>query len=317
MDRTYDYRRFDPRVETIAAEWLANPVMQSPWLQNRPVDRRHATSPWWATSNDGAHQAVLKPGPFGGGDEVADMHAGLNDLFDNRARVYVTTMPIAAIEKIAADLAYHLRLPVPPGALYENTAAVNVGCNKAFLSLKTFDTSETACKDVVRRMDLEQLAHFIRANSAMSVFKGWLQDDDPRRFANIVIDKDTLNPAFVDFSMSTLAHWRKPQGHFKPMLSDAEVITRGDLRQTLGDIQALPATIIHDTVENIPDDFMGRADKDMMIAGLLHRQGALRDLILKSEHTKTFDTAENAARYVRDRFDRFSPAFQPELDLDF
>jgi hypothetical protein len=297
---SYLYRRFTAEIEAVADAWYETPVMAAPWTPTRAVDSKHSTSPWWASSQTGDLKAVLKPGPHAGHDEIAERHGDLHELFENTVRTYIDTVPVAAIEKIAGDFAYNLKLPVPPVCLYQNDNAQTPAARAACLSLVCFQPSPKSTIDLIKEMDDDQLAHFLHCESAISVFKGWLHNGDPR-MQNTVIDEEDKSPAYVDFSASTLYRWKNKQEYRKPIVTQADYIIRPDTLQTLEAIQSMPQAILRGTVERIPSFFMNDEKKEAIINGLEYRQKNLENLVMKKNIARTFNSAEEGVKYLREK----------------
>lgn len=292
-------RHFSPQVEEIAKRWRENPVERQEIREIRPVDRKHATSPWWVELTQDKFEAVLKPGQHALIDQFADDHAELSEVFQNNSFYHVQSGFIPAIEKIAADLAFYIDLPIAPVALYYNPNATDQVCRKACLSLKSFDTEQRHIKELVPDMKIDQLGRFFTTNSAMAIFKGWFQNTDTRT-SNIVFEKETYESAYVDFSVSSLFHWIKPAGPRAKYMTDSEVMVAPVAQETLKKIQGLPESIIIDTVNNVPDDYLDKRHKEIFTNGLLYRQENLHKLLSKDDYKTTIvNSGEEGARYIR------------------
>lgn len=310
---TYQYRGFSADIERIAAQWFEQPVVAERWIPTAPVSRNHATSPWWAVSEKSGLHAALKPGPDGIPESRDAEFSDLSKLYEDKALAYIRTTPVAALEKIASDLAYHLKLPVPPVGLYHNEHASLACAKPACLSLVCFTPSLESAKNNLLLMDDQQRAHFLSCLSAMAVFKGWLQNEDPR-MENITINQSRKDPAFIDFSCGTLHRWKGRRKHTEPALSDAEIIIREHTSGSLESIQRVPTDFIHDIVHRIPSLFLNVDDKKALVEGLIYRRDNLQNLILRNDHARTFDTSEQGVDYLRSRERR---AQAVELELDF
>lgn len=307
------YRRFSERVERQALEWTQNPVEHGWTVLEAVESRHHSTSPHWATKDD--MRAVLKPGPAALNENWTDDYAEtkeLSDIFDDKRRNHVSETPIAAIEKIASDLAYIARLPVPPVALYRNPALDKTQPHHfACLSLNPFEGDIISGKSSLKHLEGDDLAGFIRTYSAMAVFKGWLDNTDPN-LKNVIVDSATHAAAFPDFSVSSLAHWKAGKPFKASYVVNEDVISKQDVRNTLSIVQDISKGDIMDVVDNIPDDFLSGADKELMYKGLLYRRDNLATLLQKSDMVLSGNTAESAASLVMQKRQRMVDA--PEYD---
>ena len=313
MIKPMPYRRFSERVERQALEWHQNPVEQDWTVLDAVASRHHSTSPHWATKGD--MTAVLKPGPDVLRDDwTADYAATreLSDIFDDKRRQHVSEAPVAAIEKIASDMAYIAGLPVPPVALYRNPALDKTQPHHfACLSLNPFDGDIISGKSSLKHLEGDDLTGFIRAYSAMSVFKGWFDNTDPN-LKNVIVDSKTYAAAFPDFSISSLAHWKAGKPFKASYVVNEDVISKQDVRNTFSIIQDISKGDIMDVVDNIPDDFLSGPDKELMYKGLLYRRDNLATLVQKSDLVLSGNTAESAASLVIQRRQRIADV--PEYD---
>jgi hypothetical protein len=95
-----DHRGFPPEIETLASAWSAIAVTQEAW---KPNGRTFGGESQTIGVTNGARNDVAKPGRI---------------LLNDQTRICY-----AAHEKIVSDLAFHLRLPVPPVVLWERADA--------------------------------------------------------------------------------------------------------------------------------------------------------------------------------------------------
>jgi hypothetical protein len=209
--------------------------------------------------SDGAHFGIAKPGVT---------------KTDGVAR--------AAHEKIASDLAYLLGLPVPPAVLWRRVpcpAGAHPCCS---ISAMAF----------AQPLDLGPSRHLIvgplrddarRISSGIAPFDTWIGARD-RHHGNAIIDADTssgLKMAFIDHSHSLSHTWKRQPNHF-PFIHQFAASFGGALRNIVEEvinlILGLPAEAIISTVQRIPDDFMGPADRQLVAEQLLQRRGKLRSV---------------------------------------
>ncbi len=288
------WRSFPPKAEAIARDWFENPIETDRWEIVGPVENKHATSPVWVRK--GEDVAVMKPGPSATVDVFVDHYQDLSDIFCDKSQRYVQSVPIAAIEKVAADLAYVAGFPVSPVALYRNEEALDPASQKACLSLKCFEGTTTHPKEAVSLLSDSKLASFLESYTAIAVFKAWLQNTD-QRFENLALAPNTGVPSFYDFSVSSLCHWKKI-GFNKPHIIDLEIGIKPELTKALDHIKAIPDALIRDIVHRIPASFIAEEDKKILETGLVARKPDLKNLILKNDNLALFNSAEEAVAHV-------------------
>ena len=301
------YRRFSPEAEETARRWFENPFEQG-WTIGERIGLRHTTAPHWAYKDN--LKAVLKPGP----DALIDMfeHQPLTDIFERSNASFVRRTPVAAIEKIAADLAHRGGFPVPPVALYENRdVPENLPNRAACLSLNPFAGEVSTTRNVLPTLGGDRLSAFIAADSAMTVFKGWLQNTD-RHTANTVLEINSGAAAYPDFSISSLAHWIQGRSPLLKIQTDAEIVSRKDVKAAAARIMDISDRAIADIVHRLPDHYLGEAGKTMMNDNLILRKNNLMSLIIKTDATLTADNADDAAAIIEKRRGRLN---RPALDL--
>ncbi len=193
--------------------------------------------------------------------------------------------PVAAYEKIASDLAYLLRLPVPPVTLYERAAAPGGEPRHHAVSAMPFNAFFSW------RKTLEQpaLAARIRAftppvMSAMVAFDTWVHAHDHCNNPENLLVAPSAVPgfAFIDYGQSLLEKWRGGgfTTPFAAPLYDGE--TKMDvctLRAAVAAIETIPNASIRAIVARIPAEFLAAAHAKVIIEGLLYRRDHLREML--------------------------------------
>jgi hypothetical protein len=183
--------------------------------------------------------------------------------------------PRAAHEKIAADLAYQLKLSVPPCCFWTEPAS---GVRYS-ISVWAFDQA-MKWGEISATLSPTFMQNVAPAFSAARVFHTWIDDQDHHgNDGNVVVDvassNDNPGVAFIDhaFSMSRNPNFAssavQPLGfHYIPQdLSNADAIAK--MCQYIND---LGASMIEDIVRRVPAQFLPSQRVDGIIQGLLSRR---------------------------------------------
>jgi len=205
----YDFRRFDPEVETIAAAWRGMTVDQGREWQpytpsgSNPMRRRRTLEDCeWVVNN------IIDP-------------LGMNNssfcFVKRKARLAAKEPNVhkLGIEKIVADLAYDLGVPVVPGCLWnpepenpekiwflslspfpmdaKNTYTDYVAMNRtqeAFSDLPPKQQPRTVTQEALERRILKEAAAI---NTALWVFHVWIGDQsEHKNSGNMLISLDEM-----------------------------------------------------------------------------------------------------------------------------
>lgn len=199
--------------------------------------------------------------------------------------------PRAAHEKIAADLAFMLGLPLPPVLLQRWPAAPPQGDQRfVAISLRPFLNVHkwehiTAVPAVAEQMKLELKP----VASALVPFDTWLDNGDRSNGGNLIVSKDGTDPAkplrvaYIDYSNSMVCEWRNRPFTDIPLRpiyptdqKDADVSVMADI---LWRIEVLPSDTIQTIVGRIPDDFATQAMRSQILDGLLHRKSRVHAVL--------------------------------------
>jgi hypothetical protein len=201
--------------------------------------------------------------------------------------------PRAAHEKVAADLAFTLGLPLSPVLLHRWPGAPPQGDQQfVAISLQPFLNVHkwehiAAVPPLAEQMKLELKA----VASALVPFDTWLDNGDRVNGGNLIVSKDGRDPAkplrvaYIDYSNSMVCEWRNRP--FTDILlrpiyptdqKDADVAI---MENMLSRIEAVTPNTIQGIVHRIPDDFATPAMRSQILDGLLSRQSRVR-VVLKS-----------------------------------
>jgi hypothetical protein len=245
------YRCFAEPDEKIAAAWSAMPVAGDVWTLGAQIGRGEAGS-FHGTSDKGC-RAVCKP------------------AFDPNGT------PRAAHERIAADLAFALKLPVPAVCLWTAPDGGQFGVSAwAFPQALTW-------AEVATRLSATFMQNAAPTFSAARVFHSWIGDTDHNGNAdNVVVDISSSDErpgvAFIDhaFSMSYNPQFSTQPAAALPLcylpngLLNIEVT-----KDIVAAINALDANMIENTVGRIPAAFLPPDRGRAIIEGLLKRRDEL------------------------------------------
>jgi hypothetical protein len=195
--------------------------------------------------------------------------------------------PRAAIEKICSDLAYELKLPVPPVTLWRASKKLKLPVSLLAVSLIPFD-SATAWGAIEEDPDyVEHLLPHLRApSSALVAFDTWVGNRDRKNVGNLLFSEEesgVVRVAYIDFSESLFfsASSSSPD-NIGPVRAypDASQLDVQVLESTIGAIERLPSSIIKEIVIRVPDDFLAATQKQRILGGLLKRQSTLRSSLV-------------------------------------
>jgi hypothetical protein len=257
-------RNFDPRVERFAPDWRRETCTNDPEWKLRPDlgSLSSATSPIWVSCS--LTVGVAKPSKAG-------------------------AVPFAAQEKIASDLAFDLRLPVPPVILWDRGPQQSGDCQHVAISAVPFPQprewskvkSDAALMAVIR-------PKMVASVSAMCVFDAWLHNNDHHDHpGNLLLSlgtepEPTLHVAYIDYSHSLLNNWPGDEwnGTFCPPIYDpACQVDLVVARNTIQSIEGLEEQPVREIVERIPDAYISPAQKAKLASGLLDRKSRLSDIV--------------------------------------
>ena len=261
------WRAFSQETENLARAWRDQTVTDWEWNPRPDLGILSGeTNPFWV----------------GHGDAVGLAKPGIR-------RQHIHRVPRAAHEKIAADLAYDLNLPVPPVVLWDR-ASVLPGEARfvAIIAVPFPNPAELESVTLESESGHRSLEVMSGVASAMSVFDTWLSNTDHRYPSeNVLIgmangDASIARLAYIDYAFSMSYAWRAksykaPGGVpiYHPEISpDYDA-----MNATLINIETIMEEDIFEIIERVPPCFFTRRLLDLTWDGLLYRQAHLRELM--------------------------------------
>lgn len=210
----------------------------------------------------------------------------------------------AAREKIAADLAYELRLPVPPAVLWRHTGRSPYIEPHVVVTLighpELLEWAGVAyLGDRPPGMIEADASRAFAACSGVLAFDTWVDQHEhaSEHVGNVVWgygSSEAPKISLLDYASALGADgswendgWKNVDvPRFQPVLLGA--LDRARLDRTIDAIEALPDKRIEEIVRRIPDDFLQPADQDMLQRALTGRRELVRAALehyLRSEES--------------------------------
>lgn len=270
------FRDFPPSVETLAAQWRTALNIDS-WV---PIAGQVTQTEAAAfLVRNGQTSGFAKPG---------------------HVRVSVQDHPRAAHEKIAADLAFELKLPVPPVVLWNRRNAPAGQERHCCVSAIPFEGAFYTWRQIRTRAGIAVRigSHLGQVASAMSVFDTWIMNGDRFNDGNLLIQQlhpnGPVRAAYIDLAnsmtlVSRFLQHQHPGQTLEEQWRKSYVIQRYPQEAPQDDsardaavarIEALPDSVIHDIVTRIPIGYMDAAKQAEIVAGLIFRKQHLRGMLV-------------------------------------
>lgn len=247
-----------------------------------------STEPWTPSST-----APIAPGEAGG----YRVQSGALVAYLKPTQICPEDHPRAANEKIVSDLAFELKMNVPPVLLYRRTAPTPLEETRCCVSLILYPSvyewgflwNMGTFPEGVQQMIRTMIARY----SSTLALDLLIQQTDRDNARNGVFCTDPGEPAygellFLDHS-NTLHFQNRWNGDawnrvtlvplpatFRGALDKARVIEGAKL------IEALPDETIRAIIDRIPDDFMSHAHKQRVTMGLIGRKSLVRPFVESS-----------------------------------
>ncbi|MBI5112800.1 MAG: hypothetical protein HZA68_12595 [Rhodovulum sp.] len=246
------YLQFGNEIRELAEDWVTQVESASTWELGIRLD-----------GEAGAHEAVNEAG-------IRAVAKPSTYLSDGEIR--------ASHEKIAADLAHHVGVPVPPVCLWTNQKTG-----------RCYSISAWAFPECLTWIGAKQLgilsADFIRAARPIitvgMVFHTWIGNIDPHG-GNVLVDArcSELTPklAFIDHAFSMSKTWRDERAALQKAGTDycgSITIAPVAAADITARIQSLDPGIINNIVNRVPENYLPTRAKNIIIANLVRRRREL------------------------------------------
>jgi hypothetical protein len=251
------YRRFPRRIEDMAKVWRAHAYTTEQWTFIEDVGV--GESEVFKVQNQSGLYAYAKPSH--------DLHSDT---------------PRAAHEKIASDLAYDIKLPVPPVQIWRSGPKDRGGLFA--LSLMGFDQPMDWNVAVERRLVNEAICKSVApAISACDVFHTWIGDLD-RKSEHVQIDLDAADSnmgiSVIDHAYAMTHIWRSDQKH--PLhLCETKLAgvdkNRAAIHYIVGKIERCRNDSIKDICARVPGEFLSDAQREAIVSNLITRRDEIGD----------------------------------------
>jgi hypothetical protein len=249
------FRHFTPLEEQHAASWAELVEATDPWVIGLPIGLGESQS-FHIDCSEG-RRGACKPAHAGDGT------------------------PRAAHEKIAADLAFRLRLPVPAVCLWKDPS------NGHLFAVSTWAFRQAMTwGEVSTRLSATFMQNAAPAFSAMRVFHTWIGDTDHGgNPGNVLVDvesgEDQPRVAFIDhaFSMSQNPDFVTKPAQIVPSLYVPDGMSHlASISETIERINQMEATMLETIVRRVPAPFLPSERAEAIILGLLKRRTELAGL---------------------------------------
>lgn len=249
----FNFRRFAPLTMQVEAVWSTSVITTDVWTATG-VGWGHTNTKPIEVKNAADYKAVQKPG---------------NPTKGNL---------IPAREKIAADLAYIVGLPVPPVVLRDIGGGTFVA-----ISGMAFETSVT-WGQAKGGLGGVQGAALIDAASAMLPFEAWIDAQDRHNEGNVLIGLMPSGepiPAWIDYAFSMDLVWGgnlKTACTLSPVYPPVGAVNPALMTEVAERILAIKDEDIEGVVKRIPRECLPEPVADIICQNLLARRAPVRAL---------------------------------------
>jgi hypothetical protein len=250
------FRRFAPSTCAIDAVWSTIASSGDSWKE---------TGIRWGT-NAGPSQLENGNGMFG---------------VQKPGKPRPTNKYTAATEKIVADLAFVLELPVPPVTLWDR--GENADPRYVSVSAWAFEQPFT-WREIETFLTRDHLQQLIRPASAMLPFEEWVSASDRQNDGNVLVgfgpDNEALG-AWIDYAWALDYIW---QGNNRPNCRVRDMYPRvGNLdthatKATADRIASVDSKTIEEIINRVSSDYLPTGVAESILRNLLLRQPAVHKL---------------------------------------
>ncbi len=254
------HRGFPADTEALAAQWTTVAVTEEAW---KPNGRTFGGESQTIGVTNGTRNDVAKPGRI---------------LQNDQARICY-----AAHEKIVSDLAFYLRLPVPPVVLWERADATAAQWRWCSISAWAFPGARKF-SELSGNIPPEHHGRAQQSLSAMVAFDLWVGVED-RNNDNLVIDGDYKSDqptAHIDYSWSLSKNWAKgayPRTIINSYAAPFGGILRDAQEAMANQIASFDKGTLETIVSRIPEGFLPKGRAELIIEGLILGQGTIHQLL--------------------------------------
>lgn len=245
------YSRFNSAQVQRALEWARGEYSNDDWEIGAPVGRGISNS----------HHITCKDGTRGVAKQAFD--------FDLN--------PSGAHEKIAADLAHHLDIPVPPVRLWTDPVTGTPYAISAWAFDQTISWEEAEQKGALTPEYVNATVPFVTAGTVLHT---WIGDGD-RNPGNTVIDVERVDPAiaFIDHAFGFSKNWREggPYDVFPAVHHYMKGVTldRVVVEDCIRRVQSLEHAAVRGIVERIAPAYLSSERAHLIVTHLVQRQATL------------------------------------------
>ena len=183
----------------------------------------------------------------------------------------------AAHEKIASDLAFELKLPIPPVILWD--MGENVGAaRERYVSISAFAFPQPiSWEQAVATLTDQQKTDASQVMSAMIAFETWVSCTDRKSDHVLVAPGQPLGLGFIDYAYSLSQQWTKnddPAGvtqQYLPLPRDED-----SLKAIVDRIEQFSDQMIETVMKRIPITYLPVEKNAVIMANLKSRKQKLR-----------------------------------------
>jgi len=261
-------RDFTPDLEQLASRWINIVCTTDAWSPDGPPGSEGGIGAGFYVTN-GSVSGFAKP------SKAPDPTWGTNHA----------TNPVAAHEKIAADLASKLSLPVPPAVLWDRGIQKNGSPRHCVISALAFKPAFKWSQVMkLPRAGAQMLPAISTAASAMLVYDTWIDNRDRINAGNLIVTRDgstdVVRCAYIDFAQTMTFGWLdRPVPSLNKVIGPdpgAISIDRSSLYDTVEKIERLTDQEIEAIVLRVPEGFLTTKRQTLIVEGLASRRDQLR-----------------------------------------
>lgn len=193
-----------------------------------------------------------------------------------------TNAHTAATEKIVADLAAVIGLPIPPVTLWDRGPASG---NPQYVAVSAWAFEQALTwQQGEKSLNAQHRDQLMRPASAMVVFEAWIGAQDRQNAGNVLITLDATGEAlgaWIDYTFALDHVWKGNNnaacalGPLYPPLGAANVPV---MKEVTEEIEAIDNRTIEGIINRVPSSYLPRAVADNIIRNLISRRAAVRGL---------------------------------------